>query len=141
LIPIVLDTALGKRERLTIYGNDYDTEDGTCIRDYIHVLDLADAHVMALDAMERGFSGPLNLGSETPFTVLEVVKTTERVTGERIAYEFGSRRPGDPPALLASSKKAEQILGWRKRRSSLEEIIRSAHEWRVSNPDGYGTPG
>jgi UDP-glucose 4-epimerase len=137
LIPIVLDTALGKRDQFTIFGNDYDTEDGTCIRDYIHVLDLADAHVMALDAMERGFSGPLNLGSETPFTVLQVVKTTERVTGRKIPFEIGSRRSGDPPALLASSKKAEEVLGWRKRCSSLEEIIRSAHKWRVSNPNGY----
>ena len=141
LIPIVLDRALGKRERLTIFGDDYDTDDGTCIRDYIHVVDLAEAHVLALDAMNRGFSGPLNLGSEDPFTVLQVVKTTEQVTGKQIPYEIGSRRSGDPPALLASSKKAEEVLGWRKRHSSLEEIIRSAYQWRLSHPDGYGTAG
>jgi UDP-glucose 4-epimerase len=141
LIPIVLDTALGKREQLIIYGDDYETDDGTCIRDYIHVVDLAEAHLLALEAMDRDFSGPLNLGSEDPFTVLQVVKTTERVTGKRILYEIGSRRPGDPPALLASSKKAEEILGWRKRHSSLEEIIRSAYQWRISHPDGYKTAG
>ena len=137
LIPVVLDTALGRRDNFTVFGNDYDTADGTCVRDYIHVVDLAEAHVLALDAMADGFSGPLNLGSENAFTVLQVVKTTESVTGSQVAYEFGDRRPGDPPALLASSRKAEEVLGWRKQRSALEDIIRSAHRWRLSHPDGY----
>lgn len=141
LIPIVLDTALGKREQFAIFGNDYDTDDGTCIRDYIHVVDLADAHLKALDAMEQGFSGPLNLGSEDPFTVLQVVKSAEEVTGKRIRHEIGPRRAGDPPALLASSKKAEGVLKWRKKHSSLEEIIRSAYEWRLSHPNGYKNDG
>lgn len=137
LIPVVLDAALGRRESFTIFGDDYDTPDGTCIRDYIHVVDLAEAHVQALDAMERGFSGSLNLGSEAPFTVLEVVKRTEAVTGREVDYEIGERRPGDPPALLASSKLAEETLGWKKRHSSLDEIIRSAYEWRTAHPRGY----
>lgn len=137
LIPVVLDTALGRRDKLTIFGNDYDTDDGTCVRDYIHVVDLADAHVLALDAMDKGFSGPLNLGSDDPFTVLQVVQTTERLTGNQIPYEIGARRPGDPPALLASSKKAEDVLGWQKRCSALENIVRTSHEWRLAHPAGY----
>jgi UDP-glucose 4-epimerase len=134
---VVLDLISGKRKNFTIFGDDYDTPDGTCIRDYIHVLDLAAAHVLALGAMDGGFSGILNLGSEDPFTVLDVVKTAERVTGKTVPYEIGPRRPGDPPGLLASSRRAESVLGWKKARSSLEEIIRSAYEWRLAHPDGY----
>jgi len=137
LIPIVLDTALGRRDRFSIFGDDYETPDGTCIRDYIHVVDLAQAHVRALDAMSGGFSGALNLGSEDPFTVLEVVRRTEAVTGRPVAYEVAPRRPGDPPALLASSRKAAEVLGWRKQHSSLDEIVESAWNWRQANPDGY----
>lgn len=137
LIPLVLDTAMGRRDKFTLFGQDYDTPDGTCIRDYIHTLDLAEAHVLALDAMESGFSGSLNLGSEDPFTVLDVVKKTEAVTGLSVNYEIGPRRAGDPPALLASSAQAEKVLGWRKQHSSLEEIIRSSYEWRLEHPGGY----
>jgi UDP-glucose 4-epimerase len=137
LIPVVLDTASGVRDGFTIFGDDYDTPDGTCIRDYIHVVDLAEAHVLALGAMDRGYSGPLNLGSEDPFTVLQVVEAVEKITGRPIPRETGSRRPGDPPALLASSKKAAEVLGWTRRHSSLEEIIRSSHEWRQAHPGGY----
>jgi len=137
LIPVVLDAATGKRRKFAVFGNDYDTPDGTCIRDYIHVHDLAVAHILALGAMKNGFSGALNLGSAEPFTVLDVVKTVERVTGKPVRFEIGPRRSGDPPALLASSKKAESVLGWKKTRSSLEEIVRSAHEWRLRHPDGY----
>jgi len=137
LIPIVLDVALGRRDTLTIFGDDYDTPDGTCIRDYIHVSDLAEAHVLALDAMGRGFSGALNLGSETPFTVLEVAQRTEALTGLTVSRQVGPRRAGDPPALLASSRRAEEVLGWRKSQSELDAIIESAHRWRVRHPDGY----
>ncbi|UCG51672.1 MAG: UDP-glucose 4-epimerase GalE [Candidatus Latescibacterota bacterium] len=137
LIPIVLDVAAGYREKFTIFGDDYDTPDGTCLRDYIHVYDLAVAHILALSAMDHGFSGVLNLGSDRAFTVLDVVKAVERVTGKKVRYEIGARRPGDPPALLASSKEAERVLGWKKTRSSLEEIIRSAYEWRLRHPKGY----
>ncbi len=137
LIPIVLDTIRGVRDEFTIFGDDYDTPDGTCIRDYIHVVDLADAHARALAAMDRGFSGSLNLGSDTPFTVLEVVKTAEKITGKSVNFRIGNRRPGDPPALLASSQKAQDILGWHKQHSDLESIIRSAYDWRLRNPEGY----
>ncbi len=137
LIPIVLDVALGRRKSLTIFGDDYDTRDGTCLRDYIHVRDLAEAHVLALEALEKDFSGVLNLGSEKGSTVLDIIETVEKVTGKTVAREVGPRRQGDPAALLASSKRAEQALGWRKTCSSLEEIVRSAWEWRQSHPDGY----
>jgi UDP-glucose 4-epimerase len=112
LIPIVLDAALGRRPSVTVFGDDYPTRDGTCVRDYIHVSDLAQAHVLALDAMARGFSGALNLGSENGFTVREVIDATERVTKKKVGVENGSRRPGDPPALVASSQRAREVLGW-----------------------------
>ncbi|HEU4365621.1 MAG TPA: NAD-dependent epimerase/dehydratase family protein, partial [Candidatus Krumholzibacteria bacterium] len=132
-----LDAALGARPGVTVFGSDYPTRDGTCLRDYIHVVDLADAHVRALDAMERGFSGALNVGSETGFTVLEVIEACERVTGRPVAREMGPRRAGDPPALVASSRRAGEVLGWRPRASALDEIIRSAHAWRATHPRGY----
>ncbi|MFH1754696.1 MAG: UDP-glucose 4-epimerase GalE [Candidatus Latescibacterota bacterium] len=137
LLPIVLDVALGRREKLTIFGDNYDTPDGTCTRDYIHVIDLANAHALALEACADGYSGALNLGSDKPHTVLEVVKSVERVTGKKVACEIGPRRPGDPPALLASSRKAEEVLGWRKQHSALEDIIQSAYNWRMKHPHGY----
>lgn len=137
LIPVVLDTALGKRRKFTIFGDDYDTPDGTCIRDYIHVRDLAEAHVLALEAMKKGFTGILNLGSSEPFTVRGVVDTVQRVTRKTVDFEVGPRRAGDPPALVASSRKAKEILGWQTKVSSLEEIVRSAYEWRRRHPDGY----
>jgi UDP-glucose 4-epimerase len=137
LIPVVLDTVMGKRRKFVIFGDDYDTPDGTCIRDYIHVRDLAAAHVLALEAMKRGFAGAVNLGSSEPFTVRDVIETVQRVTGKSVDCEIGPRRPGDPPALVASSRHAEEILGWRKKESSLEEIVRTAYEWRLHHPDGY----
>ncbi len=137
LIPIVLDAALGARASVTVFGQDYATRDGTCLRDYIHVSDLADAHVLALDAMAKGFSGALNLGSEAGSTVLEVIRATERVTGRAVRHEVGPRRAGDPPALLASSRKAKEVLRWTPRASDLEAIVRSAYGWRVGHRDGY----
>ena len=138
LIPLVLDAALGRRDSITVFGNDYDTRDGTCLRDYIHVSDLADAHVLALDAMARGFSGALNLGSEKGFTVLEVIRAVERVTGRAVRTAMGPRRAGDPAALLASSRAAVETLRWQRRASELDEIVRSAYAWRVAHPRGYG---
>lgn len=137
LIPIVLDAALGARASVTVFGNDYPTRDGTCLRDYIHVSDLADAHVLALDAMASGFAGALNLGSEVGFTVLEVIKAVERVTGRPVRIEPGARRAGDPPALLASSRMAAQVLRWSRRCSDLDQIVRSAYAWRSAHPRGY----
>ncbi len=137
LIPIVLDAALGARASVTVFGNDYATRDGTCLRDYIHVSDLADAHVRALDAMANGFSGALNVGSETGFTVLDVIRAVEHVTGRAIRVEMGRRRPGDPPALVAASREAARVLGWKPRASDLDAIVRSAYAWRVAHPNGY----
>jgi UDP-glucose 4-epimerase len=137
LIPNVLQAALGRRDSVTVFGADYPTRDGTCVRDYVHVSDLADAHVQALDAMARGFSGPVNLGSESGFTVREVIDATARVTNREVRAAHGERRPGDPPALVASSARAREVLGWSPSRSSLDTIIDSALEWTRAHPDGY----
>jgi UDP-glucose 4-epimerase len=137
LIPIVLEAALGRRDSVTVFGSDYPTRDGTCVRDYVHVADLALAHVLALDAMTRGFSGALNLGSEHGFTVREVIDATRRLTGRNVVQENGSRRAGDPPSLVASSKRAREVLQWAPERSALDDIIASALLWHERNPEGY----
>jgi UDP-glucose 4-epimerase len=137
LIPIVLEAALGRRASITVYGDDYPTRDGTCVRDYVHVSDLADAHVRALDAMTRGFSGAVNLGSEHGFSVREVIDATARVTGRPVPREGGPRRAGDPPALVASSQLARNVLGWSPAHSRLDDIILSARDWHERHPDGY----
>lgn len=137
LIPIVLEVAAGKREKLTVFGDDYDTPDGTCIRDYIHVRDLASAHIAAVGAIgER--SVRYNLGTGTGSSVLEVIKTAEAVTGRPVAYEVGPRRAGDPATLVASSGAIRRELGWEPKRSDLRSIVESAWAWRERNPGGYG---
>ena len=137
LIPIVLQVPLGIRKNLVIYGNDYDTEDGTCIRDYIHVEDLAKAHLKGLDYLASGNpSDVFNLGSRKGFSNLEIVKTASDVTGREIEYTFGPRRPGDPARLIASNHKAKEILGWIPEKG-LDEIIRSAWEFHQKHPHGY----
>jgi len=130
LIPLVLDAAAGRRPSVTINGTDYDTPDGTCIRDYIHVADLARAHVLALEYLEGG-GRPLvlNLGTSKGFSVREVIKTARKVTGRDFHVVEGPRRPGDPPRLVASCEKAERVLGWRPRLGSLETIIEDAWRW------------
>jgi UDP-glucose 4-epimerase len=135
LIPRVLEVALGQRPHLELYGDDYPTPDGTCIRDYIHVEDLAEAHVLALDRT-RIASGIYNLGNSRGYSVREVVECAERVTQRKIPMEKHSRRPGDPPQLVASHSRASSELGWRPR-LGLEEMIRSAWEWRLAHPRGY----
>jgi UDP-glucose 4-epimerase len=137
LIPIVLGAALGRRESVSVFGDDYPTRDGTCVRDYVHVSDLALAHVLALDAMERGFSGALNLGSEHGFTVREVVDATRRITGRPVVHELAPRRAGDPPSLVASSRRAREVLQWAPERSTLDDIIASALAWHERHPLGY----
>lgn len=133
LIPLVLEAAAGQRERLTVFGTDYATPDGTCVRDYVHVLDLADAHLEAMAHLERGGpSGAFNLGSGTGYSVAEVIATCRSVTGRDIAVTYGPRRSGDPAALVACPKRAEATLGWRARRSSLERIIQDAWAWHSS---------
>lgn len=136
LIPLVLDVAQGKRESVTIFGNDYPTPDGTCVRDYIHVEDLADAHILALRALEGG-SRTYNLGSGSGYSVKEVVEVAEQVTGREIVAEFGPRRAGDPATLVAGSERIKRELHWHPRYTKLEEIISSAWKWRLANPNGY----
>ncbi|HEY8531540.1 MAG TPA: UDP-glucose 4-epimerase GalE, partial [Limnochorda sp.] len=138
LIPILLEVALGKRPRFQIFGDDYPTPDGTCIRDYIHVLDLAEAHLLALDHLTRG--GPsrvYNLGNGAGFSVKEVYRAAVQVTGRPIPVEVGPRRPGDPPVLVASAERARRELGWVPRRPAVEEMIESAWRWLLSHPEGF----
>jgi UDP-glucose 4-epimerase len=137
LIPIVLQVALGQREKLTIFGGDYPTKDGTCVRDYVHVLDLAQAHMLAIQALDRLGSRKYNLGNGSGFSNLEVVQTAQQVTGREIPYEIGPRRPGDPAILIASSEKIRAELGWEPKYPSLEAIIASAWEWHSAHPHGY----
>ena len=134
LIPIVLQVAQGKREKIFIYGDDYPTPDGTCIRDYIHVLDLAEAHLLALEHTE---SGALNLGSGSGYSVREVIEAAREVTGHPIPAEAAPRRPGDPPRLISDSTRARRILGWNPRFDDIRLIIETAWKWRCRFPDGY----
>jgi UDP-glucose 4-epimerase len=139
LIPIMLAAAEGGAP-LTLFGDDYPTPDGTPIRDYIHVEDLADAHVTALLATEQASRTPLvcNLGTSTGFSVREVLASAARIAGREIPHAVGPRRAGDPPVLVASNARARETLGWAPRRSTLDEMIGSAWTWRRANPDGYG---
>jgi UDP-glucose 4-epimerase len=131
LIPLVLDAALGKRHTLEIYGTDYDTPDGTCIRDYIHVSDLADAHLLALEYLNNGGqSDVFNLGNGNGFSVREVITTAMKVTDCDIPCLESERRPGDPAVLVGSSEKIKAILGWKATYNSLETIIETAWQWQ-----------
>jgi UDP-glucose 4-epimerase len=138
LIPIVLQAALGQRPHISVFGEDYDTPDGTCIRDYIHVSDLADAHVLAVDRLRTGAdSSVYNLGNGTGFSVKEVIDIARAVTGREIPAVMETRRAGDPAVLVASSDRARQELGWNPKRNKLEDIIKSAWSWHEANPNGY----
>ncbi|HBE01468.1 MAG: UDP-glucose 4-epimerase GalE [Spirochaetes bacterium GWF1_41_5] len=138
LIPIVLQTALGKREKIMIYGDDYKTPDGTCIRDYIHVSDLSTAHILALQKMQAdGVSNTYNLGTSSGLSVREIIKTAEKVTGKTIPYAVAPRRSGDPAELIAESSRARSELNWKPRYENVESIISSAWKWHKNNPDGY----
>jgi len=138
LIPIVLSVALGERESVTIFGDDYPTPDGTCIRDFIHVSDLASAHVLALEKMRPGSAHTYNLGNGSGQSVREVIEAARRVTGKEIPAVVGARRPGDPPRLVASSKACMEALGWRPQKAQLETIIETAWKWHSTHPDGFG---
>lgn len=139
IIPIVLEVALGKRKKVTIFGNDYPTKDGTCVRDYVHVLDLAQAHILALQALDRLGSRKYNLGNGNGFSILELIETAKVITGRDIPYEFGPRRPGDPATLIASSEKIRQELGWEPEFPRLDQILHSAWDWHSRHPNGYRT--
>ena len=136
LIPLVLQVALGQREHIEVYGTDYPTRDGTCIRDYIHVIDLAQAHILALKALEDG-SRVYNLGNGRGFSVREVVETAREVTGHPIPIVAGPRRPGDPAELIAASDKIRRELGWEPQYADLRQIIESAWLWHRAHPKGY----
>jgi len=130
IIPLILDVALGRRDKIFIFGDDYDTPDGTCIRDYIHVRDLADAHILALQALETRDKLIMNLGNGSGFSVKEVVESARRVTGHAIPVEMKPRRPGDPARLVASSEKVKAELGWKPSISEIDSILASAWEWQ-----------
>ena len=137
LVPLVLEAAAGRRSHISVYGTDYDTRDGTAVRDYIHVEDLGDAHLLALDAVRPGEHRVYNLGSGTGYTVHEVIEAARRVTGREIPAKEEPRRAGDPPQLVAASDRARDELGWSPRRM-LDDMIADAWTWHQAHPDGYG---
>ena len=138
LIPLILQVPNGQRPAISIFGNDYPTPDGTCIRDYIHVTDLAQAHILALEYLEKGGGSDIfNLGNGVGFSVREVIETARRVTGHPIPTQETPRRAGDPAQLIASSEKAKTVLGWKPQYADLETIISSAWRWHKSHPHGY----
>lgn len=140
LIPLVLQTALGQRDCLDIYGTDYATPDGTCIRDYIHVLDLANAHIHALQALARGMANEIyNVGTGRGYSVREVIETARQITGRPIPCRESPRRQGDPGRLVAKVEKIREHLGWQPQYSSLEQILESAWSWHRTHPNGYNT--
>ncbi len=137
LIPIALQVALGQRSEIAIYGTDYPTPDGTCIRDYIHVSDLAGAHLLAVEALKNQPKLIYNLGNGRGFSVREVIETVRRVTEHPVPVKETNRRPGDPAVLVASSDRIKRELNWRPVHRELEAIVRSAWEWRRQRPQGY----
>jgi UDP-glucose 4-epimerase len=137
LIPLVLEVALGQREKIAIFGDDYDTPDGSCVRDYIHVIDLAEAHILAMRALGDGPSRKYNLGNGRGYSVKEVIQTARDVTGHPIPAEVTARRPGDPDILIASSDTIRRELGWQPQYADLRTIIEMAWNWHVSHPNGY----
>jgi UDP-glucose 4-epimerase len=138
LVPIVLEAALGRREAVSIFGTDYPTPDGTCIRDYVHVYDLAQAHILAMQAIQPGRGLTFNLGNGAGYSVRQVIEAARRVTGRPIPAREDPPRPGDPPSLVASSEKIIRDLGWKPAYPALETIIETAWRWHQSHPRGYG---
>lgn len=139
LIPVILQVAQGKRDKLSLFGADYPTRDGTCVRDYIHVEDLIDAHFLALEYLKAGNpSASFNLGNGQGFSNREIIEAARKVTGHPIPVTEEGRRPGDPATLIASSQKAMDVLGWKPRHPDVEDVIASAWKWHAAHPDGYG---
>ncbi|NLI26205.1 MAG: UDP-glucose 4-epimerase GalE [Acetobacter sp.] len=138
LIPLTIDAALGRRPGLKLFGNDYTTRDGTCVRDYIHVTDLADAHIRALDWLKDHPSVTWNLGNGLGFTNLEVVQSVERISGRKVPWEWADRRPGDPSVLVADSSRIRENTGWNPQYPDLDRIVETAFRWREDHPHGYG---
>ena len=138
LLPIILQVAQGVREKIMIFGDDYNTPDGTNVRDYVHPFDLADAHLLAVEYLRKGNeSTAFNLGSSTGFSNLQILEAARKVTGKEIPAEKAGRRPGDPDTLIASSEKARTVLGWKPQFDNIEKIIQSAWAWHSSHPKGY----
>lgn len=137
LIPLILQIPLKQRQRLQVYGNDYPTHDGTCIRDYIHVDDLASAHLLAILATAPGTGNVFNVGTGKGYSVLEIIKACEEITGEAIPYDVVERRPGDAPALVAEPSKLMKELGWKPNYTDIRDTISSAWKWHQNNPNGY----
>ena len=138
LLPIVLQVAMGEREKLQIFGDDYNTPDGTNVRDYVHPFDLADAHILAVDYLRNGNeSSAFNLGSSTGFSNLEIVKAAREVTGKEIPAKIAARRGGDPDTLIAASEKARKVLGWKPEFDDIHKIIETAWKWHTTHPQGY----
>ena len=137
LIPRVLDAATGAIPQVDVFGTDYPTKDGTCVRDYIHVLDIADSHIRALEEIERVSGEAFNVGTATGYSILEVIAAVERVTGKKIPRKLSPRRPGDPATLVASNEKLARILGWKAAHSTLDEVVSSAWSWKQKHPQGY----
>ncbi len=140
LMPYIAKVAVGELEKLSVFGNDYPTPDGTCLRDYIHVLDLADAHVLAMQYLVNGGESTVfNLGSETGFSVREIIEKAKKITGVDFKVEEEARRAGDPAVLIASSAKCKKVLGWKPQHSNTEEIIKTAWNWHKEHPYGFGS--
>jgi UDP-glucose 4-epimerase len=138
IIPLVLQAAAGLRPHVSVFGEDYETPDGTAIRDYIHIEDLGQAHLLALQHLRKGGGSEfLNLGNGTGYSVLEVVEAARRVTGRDVPVVMGPRREGDPPRLVGDARRAREVLGWQPRRAALEDIVRSAWDWMQAHPTGY----
>ena len=138
LIPLILQVPTGRRDHITVFGDDYPTPDGTCLRDYIHVVDLADAHVLALEYLRKGGASDIfNLGNGQGFSVKEMIAAAEKATGRSIKVEIGARRAGDPAQLIASSEKARSVLGWKPQFTDVEQVIGTAWRWHEHHPHGY----
>ena len=138
LIPLILQVPTGRRDHITVFGDDYPTPDGTCLRDYIHVVDLADAHVLALEYLRKGGASDIfNLGNGQGFSVKEMIAAAEKATGRSIKVEIGARRAGDPAQLIASSEKASSVLGWKPQFTDVEQVIGTAWRWHEHHPHGY----
>ncbi len=137
IIPLTLLVAVGRREKLKIFGGDWDTRDGTCVRDYVHTDDLAQAHQLAVESLEPGVGRDYNLGSGSGTTILEVLRAAEKAVGRPIPHEIVARRPGDPGTLIATPEKVTRELGWNPRHADIESIVATAWRWHSTHPDGY----
>ena len=138
IIPLVLQVPLGQRDRIKLFGTDYPTPDGTCIRDYVHIDDLASAHLLAIEATTTKTAEVFNIGTGSGCSVFEIIAACEKVTGQKVPYDVVARRPGDPPALVADPKKLIERLGWKPRYTNITDTIETAWRWHKANPDGYG---